>query len=60
MFSPKLTCVAQSSYELGRRAAEVLLKKTKRLGGEDHGEEGIIRLRAELRIRDSTAPPALL
>src|SRR5208337_2979537 len=27
MFSPKLTCVAQSSYELGLRAAEVLLKK---------------------------------
>jgi LacI family transcriptional regulator len=57
MFCPKLTCVAQSSYELGRRAAEVLLKKTKRPDGEDHGEEGVIRLRAELRIRDSTAPP---
>jgi LacI family transcriptional regulator len=60
MFSPKLTCVAQSSYEIGRRAAEVLLKKTKRLEGKDHGEEGIIRLRAELRIRDSTAPPPSL
>ena len=57
MFSPKLTCVAQSSYELGKRAAEALLKKTKKLGGADRAEEGVIRLRAELRVRDSTAPP---
>ena len=57
MFSPKLTCVAQPSYEVGRRAAEALLKKTKRPDGQDHSEEGFIRLRAELRIRESTAPP---
>lgn len=60
MFSPKLSCVAQPSYEIGRRAAEALLKKTKRLDGEDHSEEGFIRLRAELRIRESTAPPPAL
>jgi LacI family transcriptional regulator len=60
MFSPKLTCVAQPSYEIGRRAAEALLKKTKRLDGHDHSEEGFIRLRAELRIRESTAPPPWL
>lgn len=58
MFSPKLTCVAQSSYELGRRAAEALLKKTEGIAGEDADQEGIIRLPAELRIRESTAPPA--
>lgn len=57
MFSPKLTCVAQPSYEIGRRAAEALLKKTKRLEGEDLSEEGFVRLGAELRIRESTAPP---
>jgi LacI family repressor for deo operon, udp, cdd, tsx, nupC, and nupG len=57
MFSPKLTCVAQPSYEIGRRAAEALLRKAKRLETEDHSEEGFIRLRAELRIRESTAPP---
>lgn len=57
MFSPKLTCIAQPSYDLGRRAAEVLLKKMKRPAGEDEGEEGIIKLRAELRVRESTAPP---
>src|ERR1035437_1641632 len=60
MFSPKLTCVAQPSYEIGQRAAEALLKKTTRLEGEDHSEEGSIRLGAELRIRESTAPPPSL
>ena len=60
MFSPKLTCVAQPSYEIGRRAAEALKRKTDRLEGDDLGEEGFIRLRAELRIRESTAPPPSL
>ena len=57
MFSPKLTCVAQSSYDLGRRAAEALLKKMETVVGENEDEEGTIRLPAELRIRESTAPP---
>lgn len=57
MFSPKLTCVAQPSYEIGQRAAEVLLGKTQKLGGDDHGEEGIIRLRGKLRVKESTTSP---
>lgn len=58
MFSPKLTTVAQASYELGRRATEVLLKKIKLSGtGTEENEEGIVRLPATLRIRESTAPP---
>ena len=57
LFSPKLTCVAQPSYELGRHAAEVLLKKMNKHPDEDHSNEGIIRMSAELRIRQSTAPP---
>ncbi len=60
MFSPKLTCVAQPSYEIGQRAAEALLKSRKRLDREERDEEGFIRLRAELRIRESTAPPPSL
>jgi DNA-binding LacI/PurR family transcriptional regulator len=60
MFSPKLTCVAQPSYEIGQRAAEALMKKIERLDGEDLGEENFIRLSAELRIRESTAPPPSL
>ncbi len=58
MFSPKLTCVAQSGYELGQMAATVLLKKAGEKLGDNDGEEGIIKLRAELRVRESTAPPA--
>ena len=57
MFSPKLTCIAQPSYELGRRAASALLKKITGTTNENVGEEGIIRMNAELRIRESTVPP---
>jgi DNA-binding LacI/PurR family transcriptional regulator len=46
-----------ASYEIGRRAADALLRKTKKLADEDHGEEHIIRLSAELRVRESTGPP---
>jgi DNA-binding LacI/PurR family transcriptional regulator len=60
MFSPKLTCVAQPSYEIGQRAAEALLKKTQQPEGENLGEVAFIRLPAELRIRESTAPPPSL
>lgn len=60
MFSPKLTCVAQPSYEIGRRAAEALKKKIDQPEGDDPSEEGFIRLPAELRIRESTAPPPSL
>jgi LacI family transcriptional regulator len=56
MFSPKLTCVAQSSYELGQQAVRALLKTIQQPAGANN-EGGIIRLRAELRIRESTAPP---
>jgi LacI family transcriptional regulator len=59
MFSPKLTCVAQPSYEIGQRAAEALLKRTQQPEGEDLDKEAFIRLHAELRIRESTAPPPL-
>ena len=59
MFSPKLTCVAQPSYEIGQRAAEALMKRTRQPEGENLGEEAFIRLPAELRIRESTAPPPL-
>ncbi|HEV2417457.1 MAG TPA: LacI family DNA-binding transcriptional regulator [Terriglobia bacterium] len=58
MFSPKLTTVAQSSYELGRRAMQILLGKISPGDGEeDESEDGIVRLPAELRVRESTAPP---
>jgi LacI family transcriptional regulator len=60
MFSPNLTCIAQPSYELGRRAAEALLNKITKTTSENNSEEGIIRMSAELRIRESTIPPLSL
>jgi LacI family transcriptional regulator len=58
LLSPKLTTVAQPSYELGRKAMELLLKKIVGCkSGQEDLEDGIVRLPAELRIRESTAPP---
>lgn len=57
-FSPRLTTVAQPSYQMGKRAVELLLSKLhghKENSGADHST--IITLKSELRVRDSTAPP---
>lgn len=57
-FNPRLTTVAQCTYEMGKRAMELLLKKMRRSDeGSDPGEEKVVVLKAELRVRDSTAPP---
>lgn len=52
--SPTLTTVAQPIFELGRRAAELLLD---RLAGLAPPSE-VVTLDTELVVRDSTAPPA--
>ncbi len=58
MFVPKLTTVAQASYEMGKKAMVLLLEKMLRLESNHEGtDEQILRLKAELRIRESTAPP---
>jgi LacI family transcriptional regulator len=57
-FSPRLTTVAQPSYQMGKRAVELLLDKLrgqKGSSGSDH--DTIVTLKSELRVRDSTAPP---
>jgi LacI family transcriptional regulator len=58
MFSPPLTTVAQPSYEIGKIAMESLLQEVE---GESKGVRGsarrVVKLKAELRIRESTAPP---
>jgi LacI family transcriptional regulator, galactose operon repressor len=56
LFSPQLTTVAQPSYELGAKAMRLLLEKIKR-NNEDEAQDSIVRLPAELRVRQSTAPP---
>ena len=57
-FSPSITAVAQSTYEMGKRAFELLQQIMNRKKGEPLPEKHI-RLATELRLRNSTAPPAL-
>lgn len=61
-FTPRLTTIAQPAYEMGRQAMEILLRKL-RAPAENNGiadeiPETAVRLKAELRVRDSTAVPA--
>jgi LacI family transcriptional regulator len=57
-FSPSLTAVAQSTLEMGKRACELLLHSIKE--DQQHAPPVTRRicLPTELRIRNSTAPPA--
>jgi len=57
-FSPRLTTVAQPTYQMGRQAMEMLVRMMQRAKGElAPGEEHVAVLQNELRVRDSTAPP---
>lgn len=55
-FNPSLTAVAQPTYEMGKRAFELLLKIINPRSDSDSAEKNI-RLLAELRVRNSSAPP---
>jgi len=57
-FSPRLTTVAQPTREMGKQAVQLLLGKIESFnkGIEVDGEE-VVALKAELRVRDSTAAP---
>jgi LacI family transcriptional regulator len=58
MFSPRLTVVAQPSYEIGKIAMESLLKAIEPTTEKHQHPKGtVVRLQGELRIRESTAPP---
>jgi LacI family transcriptional regulator len=54
VFQPRLTTVAQPTYEMGVKAAELLLV---RMGGERNRERQEIVLAPQLIIRDSCAVP---
>ena len=57
-FRPQLTAVAQPTYEMGKLATEMLVRKMQQKKGEaEDSKEQVIVLPNELRIRDSTAPP---
>jgi LacI family transcriptional regulator len=57
MFSPPLTAVAQPSYEIGKIATELLLREMNPDKKVPQTTENLVRLRGELRVRGSTAPP---
>jgi len=55
-FTPQLTTIAQPAYEMGKRAMQILLKKLQAPAGSDGADQqNIVHLKAELRIRESTA-----
>jgi len=57
-FSPRLTTVAQPAMEMGKQAVQMLLTKIESFKkGLEWDEEKVVALKAELRIRDSTAAP---
>jgi LacI family transcriptional regulator len=57
-FIPHLTTISQPTYEMGRRATEILLRKIAHdKDGAGAVEDHLVVLPNELRIRDSTAPP---
>lgn len=60
LLKPQLTVVAQPGYEMGKRAARMLLEMlSDEEGGEASSGERVVTLKAEIRIRNSTAhPPA--
>jgi LacI family transcriptional regulator len=54
-FNPSLTAIAQPTYEIGRRAFELLLQIIDKERNLSTSKKQI-RLKAELRVRNSTAP----
>ena len=56
-FTPPITVIAQPAHEIGQKAMEILLAKIR--AGEDAAgvPDAIVRLKAELRARESTARP---
>jgi DNA-binding LacI/PurR family transcriptional regulator len=52
LFQPAVTTVIQPAYDIGYRAAEILLKRIEK--GDDLSEAITIRLPATLKVRDSS------
>lgn len=60
LFKPKLTCVVQPTYQMGKRATELLLQKLQSWSKNPQiGDRTVIVHQAELRVRESTAPPCM-
>ena len=56
LFMPSITTVVQPAYDIGFRAAEILLQRIE----EGAGSEPVtVRLPATLKVRDSSRRPAM-
>lgn len=60
LLKPELTVVAQPGYEMGQRAAQMLLTMLSNGEPEDTGKNRVFTFQAELRIRKSVAARAQL
>ena len=58
MFSPELSCIAQPSYDIGRRAASALIHKLNWKAGNPPIQDEVVRLKANLCIRGSITAPS--
>jgi LacI family transcriptional regulator len=56
-YTPRLTVIAQMADQIGKTAFEMLLSKMQSADGEI-GQPDAVLIAAELRVRDSTCPPA--
>lgn len=58
MFSPQPTTLAQPAHQIGREAFRMLIRSIEESeGAQPDGTVNILRLRVELRIRESSGPP---
>jgi LacI family transcriptional regulator, galactose operon repressor len=57
-FSPQLSTIAQPNYEMGKEAMRLLLANMQAAQSQSGmGEDKLVVLKCELRIRESTGPP---
>ena len=54
-FVPSLSTISQPTVEMGRRAADLLVRQ---IAGEHHSDQESVTLGVELVVRDSTAAPS--
>jgi len=55
--TPPLTVLSQPAHEIGKKALEMLLLKIRATEGSEENHDSLIRLKADLKVRESTAPP---
>jgi DNA-binding LacI/PurR family transcriptional regulator len=55
--TPPLTVLSQATHQMGREALQMLLSKIRAAEGSNEWQDTSIKLKAELKIRASTARP---